>query len=219
MTVKPPLLRMAMVACNLIALASHLLVTCSAIGTLLRGLGGNARSVARAGWSLVRLRALAYGLAGYFGVLAGMALVGLTTSADANMAPRYTLLSIARGRGTRGADPDPRGELPEPVAGLVDPVRDRLQQFLEKLAGRRSGGLAVEPGHCELRGPVDGHEQGELALPSTHLGDVHVEEADRVALEALLGWLVALKIGQPGDAMALQAAMRAEERVSAGIEG
>jgi hypothetical protein len=41
-----------------------------------------------------------------------------------------------------------------------------------------------------------------------------VEEADRVALEALLGWLVALKIGQPGDAMALQAAMRAEERVS-----
>jgi hypothetical protein len=27
----------------------------------------------------------------------------------------------------------------------VDPVRDRLQQFLEKLAGRRSGGLAVEP--------------------------------------------------------------------------
>jgi ribose transport system permease protein len=41
------------------------------------------------------LKALAYGLAGLFAVLAGMALVGLTTSADANIALRYTLLSIA----------------------------------------------------------------------------------------------------------------------------
>jgi len=57
--------------------------------------GGNARSVSRAGWSVVRLRATAYGLAGVFGVLSGMALVGLTTSADANIALRYTLLSIA----------------------------------------------------------------------------------------------------------------------------
>lgn len=95
MTVRPPLLPMAVVAALLIALASHVLVTRSATGTLLRGVGGNARSVARAGWSLVRLRALAYGLAGLFGVLAGMALVGLTTSADANIALRYTLLSIA----------------------------------------------------------------------------------------------------------------------------
>ena len=95
MTVKPPLFPMAIVACVILALASHLLVTRSAVGTLLRGVGGNARSVARAGWSVARLKALAYGLAGLFGVLAGMALVGLTTSADANIALRYTLLSIA----------------------------------------------------------------------------------------------------------------------------
>ena len=62
---------------------------------MLRGVGGNARSVAQAGWPVIRLKALAYGLAGLFGVLAGMALVGLTTSADANIALRYTLLSIA----------------------------------------------------------------------------------------------------------------------------
>jgi ribose transport system permease protein len=36
-----------------------------------------------------------YALSGFFGVLSGMALVGLTTSADANIAERYTLLSIA----------------------------------------------------------------------------------------------------------------------------
>ncbi|WHZ38568.1 ABC transporter permease [Sagittula sp. MA-2] len=95
MTVKPPLMPMAVVAAILIAVVTHLMVMRSGLGTVLRGLGGNARSVARAGWNVTLLKATAYGLAGLFGVLAGMALVGLTTSADANIALRYTLLSIA----------------------------------------------------------------------------------------------------------------------------
>jgi ribose transport system permease protein len=95
MTLKPPLIPMAVAASMIIALVTHLLIVRSGIGTVLRGVGGNARSVQRAGWSVLRLKALAYGLAGLFGVLAGMALVGLTTSADANIALRYTLLSIA----------------------------------------------------------------------------------------------------------------------------
>jgi ribose transport system permease protein len=36
-----------------------------------------------------------FALAGFFGMLAGLSLLGLTTSADANIAARYTLLSIA----------------------------------------------------------------------------------------------------------------------------
>ncbi len=95
MTVKPPFAPMAVVAAIIIAAITHLLIIRSGIGTVLRGVGGNARSVARAGWSVIRLKALAYGLAGFFGVLAGMTLVGLATSADANIALRYTLLSIA----------------------------------------------------------------------------------------------------------------------------
>lgn len=95
MTIKPPLLPMAVVASVLIALITHLVVMRSGIGTVLRGVGGNARSVQRAGWPVIRLKALAYGMSGLFGVLSGMALVGLTTSADANIALRYTLLSIA----------------------------------------------------------------------------------------------------------------------------
>ncbi|MFW2541215.1 ABC transporter permease [Primorskyibacter sp. 2E107] len=95
MTVKPPFAPMAVVAAIIIAGVTHLLIIRSGIGTVLRGVGGNARSIARAGWPVIRLKALAYGLAGLFGVLAGMALVGLTTSADANIALRYTLLSIA----------------------------------------------------------------------------------------------------------------------------
>ncbi|MCR8828235.1 ABC transporter permease [Pseudosulfitobacter koreensis] len=95
MTVKPPFAPMAVVAAVIISVVTHLLIVRSGIGTVLRGVGGNARSVARAGWSVIWLKALAYGLAGLFGVLAGMALVGLATSADANIALRYTLLSIA----------------------------------------------------------------------------------------------------------------------------
>lgn len=95
MTVKPPLVPMAIAASVLIALVAHLIVARSSLGVLIRGVGGNERSVARAGWSVLRARAAAYALAGFFAVLAGMALVGLTTAADANIALRYTLLSIA----------------------------------------------------------------------------------------------------------------------------
>jgi ribose transport system permease protein len=95
MTVRPPLVPMAIVASVLIALVAHLIVMRSAFGVALRGVGGNARSVSRAGWSVLRIRAATYALAGLFAVLAGVALVGLTTSADANIALRYTLLSIA----------------------------------------------------------------------------------------------------------------------------
>ncbi len=95
MTVKPPLAPMAIVASVIIAVVAHLVVMRSSLGVLIRGVGGNQRSVERAGWSIVAARAAAYGLAGFFAVLAGVALVGLTTSADANIALRYTLLSIA----------------------------------------------------------------------------------------------------------------------------
>jgi ribose transport system permease protein len=92
---KPPLMPMAIVASAVIAAFAHLLIMRSSFGVLIRGVGGNQRSVLRAGWSIVAARAGAYGLAATFAVLAGICLVGLTTSADANIALRYTLLSIA----------------------------------------------------------------------------------------------------------------------------
>lgn len=95
MTAKPPLVPMAIVASILIAAVTHYIVMRSSFGVLIRGVGGNDRSVERAGWSVLGLRAATYALAGFFAILAGIALVGLTTSADANIALRYTLLSIA----------------------------------------------------------------------------------------------------------------------------
>jgi len=95
MTLKPPLMPMAIVASILIGVVSHLIIKMSFFGVLIRGVGGNARSTERFGWSVVAIRSATYALAAFYGVLAGICLIGLTTSADANIALRYTLLSIA----------------------------------------------------------------------------------------------------------------------------
>ena len=79
----------------MIATVVHFGLMRTAYGAILRGIGGNPVATQRAGWSLVRAKMTIYTLAGIFGVLAGMALVGVSTSADANMANGYTLLSIA----------------------------------------------------------------------------------------------------------------------------
>ncbi len=93
--VRPPLLPLALWAAAATALAMHAAVMRSALGTVVRGMGGNASAVARSGWSLLWLRTGVYAAAGLFGVLSGLALVGTVTSGDANLAGRYTLLSIA----------------------------------------------------------------------------------------------------------------------------
>ena len=95
MTLKPALVPLPILSLALIAVVVHVGLMRSSAGTILRGAGGNPAALERAGWSILRIKATMFALAGLFGVLAGMALVGLTTSADANIALRYTLLSIA----------------------------------------------------------------------------------------------------------------------------
>ena len=95
MQFKPPLAPLPVWMAIAVGLAAHFMLVTSAWGTVMRGAGGNPRSVERAGWSLLHTRMSLYGLAAIFGILAGFALVGLTTSGDANIASRYTLVSIA----------------------------------------------------------------------------------------------------------------------------
>lgn len=95
MKYKPELVPFPILAAGVIALAAHVGLMRSSYGAILRGAGGNPRAIERAGWSLLRARMTMFGLAGIFGLLAGMALIGLTTSGQANIAERYTLLSIA----------------------------------------------------------------------------------------------------------------------------
>ncbi len=135
MTSRPPLVPMAIVASVLIAAVSHYLIMRSSFGVVLRGVGGNARSVERAGWSIIRARASIYALAGFFAVLSGIALVGLTTSADANIALRYTLLSIA-GVILGG------GEF---VGGRVSPIGAVIGALTLTLAGSFLSFLRISP--------------------------------------------------------------------------
>lgn len=95
MKLKTPFIPFAIIAGIVLALVVHLGLMRSAAGAVLRGAGGNPAAIARAGWSLLRAKVTMFALAGFFGVLSGLSLVGLTTSADANIALRYTLLSIA----------------------------------------------------------------------------------------------------------------------------
>jgi ribose transport system permease protein len=95
MSWRTPLLPMPIWMAIATAIVGHLLITRSAFGTLVRGLGGNPGAIARAGWNMVRVRAGVYAIAGVFGVCSGLMLVGQATSADANIASRYTLVAIA----------------------------------------------------------------------------------------------------------------------------
>ena len=95
MNVKPPFVPLPIVAAIVIAAVGWILIMGTPYGAILRGTGGNAVAIRRAGWSLLRAKAALFALTGAFGVLSGMALVGITTSADANIGNGYTLLSIA----------------------------------------------------------------------------------------------------------------------------
>lgn len=95
MAIKPPLLPFPVVATLVIAVAVWFGLMRTSYGAILRGCGGNAAAVARAGWSLLQIKTVLFALAGLFGSLSGLALLGVTTSADANIGNGYTLLSIA----------------------------------------------------------------------------------------------------------------------------
>jgi ribose transport system permease protein len=95
MGVKPPFIPFPIVAALVIAAVGYFGLMRTSYGAILRASGGNALAIERAGWSLLRAKMTLFALAGAFGVLSGMALVGITTSADANIGNGYTLLSIA----------------------------------------------------------------------------------------------------------------------------
>ncbi|HEX9904293.1 MAG TPA: ABC transporter permease [Propylenella sp.] len=95
MKLKPPYVPFPIIAAAVIAAVAWFALMRTSYGSILRGSGGNPRSIERAGWSLLKTKVTMFALAGFFGMLAGLSLIGLTTSAQANVADRYTLYSIA----------------------------------------------------------------------------------------------------------------------------
>jgi ribose transport system permease protein len=92
---KPPWVPFPIIAAVVIAVVAHVGLMRTSYGAILRGSGGNPTAISRAGWSLLKTKVTMFALAGAFGVLSGMALIGITTAADANIGNGYTLLSIA----------------------------------------------------------------------------------------------------------------------------
>jgi ribose transport system permease protein len=91
----PPALPLPVLFLVVLAVLGHILLFKTNFGILVRGVGGNMKAIAQSGHSIAALQAAVFGAVGLFGILAGTALAGITTSADANMASNYTLLSVA----------------------------------------------------------------------------------------------------------------------------
>lgn len=92
---KPPLVPFPILAAVIVAALVWFGLMRTSYGTILRGVGGNATAIRRAGWSVLLAKTVLFSLVGAFGILSGMALVGITHSADAHLGDGYTLLSIA----------------------------------------------------------------------------------------------------------------------------
>jgi ribose transport system permease protein len=95
MNLRTPYVPFPIIAALAVAALVHIGLMRTSYGAILRGAGGNPNAMARAGWSLFKTKVVMFTLAGTFGVFSGLALIGLTTSADANIGKGYTLLSIA----------------------------------------------------------------------------------------------------------------------------
>ena len=91
----------------------------------------------------------------------------------------------------------------------VDLVGNGGSKGPQEIAGDPARDFLVQLGEGELGGPIDGHEQVKPAFFDVHLSDIDVEVADRVPLELCTERLVAPHLGEPRDAMALQATVQA----------
>ncbi len=91
----PPIIPLPVLFLGGLAVVGHLVLFRTGFGILVRGIGGNVKAISQSGHSITMLKAVIFGLVGLLGILSGMALAGITTSSDANIASNYTLLCVA----------------------------------------------------------------------------------------------------------------------------
>jgi ribose transport system permease protein len=95
MSIKTPFIPMPIILLSIVAVIAHFILFKTNFGILIRGIGGNPKAIQQSGHSRLVLQIVVFGLVGLFGILGGLALAGITTSADANMARNYTLIAVA----------------------------------------------------------------------------------------------------------------------------
>ena len=94
-TATPPLVPMPLIEAVVVAVLAYLITILLPYGAVLRGAGSNAQAVERSGWSMTKIRMTAYACAGFFGLLAGLAVTSVTSTGDATASADYTLLGVA----------------------------------------------------------------------------------------------------------------------------
>ncbi len=95
MQMKTPGIPMPLIFMVVMAFLLFILLFRTNFGILLRGIGGNKRAVEQSGHSVLKMQMFAFALVGLFGILSGVALAGITTSADPKIAQNYTLIAVA----------------------------------------------------------------------------------------------------------------------------
>jgi ribose transport system permease protein len=132
---RPPGVPLPLLLAFVPMLLAHVMLNATSYGVVLRGTGGSASAVERAGRSTLQARVLLYALAGLCGVLAGVVLAGITTAGDANVGRGLTLLSI-------GAVIIGGGEF---VGGIVSPIGTVMGALVMQLSGSLLSFASVEP--------------------------------------------------------------------------
>jgi len=95
MQLKTPIVPMPLIFMVIVAILLNILLFKTSFGVLLRGVGGNKKAIEQSGHSVLKTQVIVFGLVGLFGILSGIALSGITTSADAKIAQNYTLIAVA----------------------------------------------------------------------------------------------------------------------------
>ena len=95
MNFSTPLVPLPIIYLVLIAALAHFVIFKTNFGILVRGVGGNQKAISQSGHSTLKIQIAVFGLVGFFGILSGFALAGVTTSATPYLASNYTLIAVA----------------------------------------------------------------------------------------------------------------------------
>ena len=117
-------------------------------------------------------------------------------------------LSLGDHRLDPGGGPGFAGGIGEVGSVIGEDGVDGFDEAAQELRGGAARHFLMQFDEGELRRPINGDDEMELALSGSNLGDVDMEIADRVSFKFTLGRRFAFDLWQPRDPVALKAAMQ-----------
>ena len=90
----------------------------------------------------------------------------------------------------------------------MDAVGNGLDQFIQELCSDAAGGLLDQLDESELGSAVDRDKEVEFSLLGADLCQIDMEVTDGIGFELLAGRAGCIEMGQPADAVALEATVK-----------